>query len=66
MEDNLVNAKSISFINFINSFENNIYIPLFQRDYNWKIKQCERFYEDFWKLLNNQNYRLFLVLSSIL
>lgn len=46
-------ARQINLLSFISGSDKRLIIPVFQRNYDWKISQCEQIFEDILKLINN-------------
>ena len=58
--DKIIDAKSIQLIKFFDIEDKKIYIPIFQRNYDWTVEECERLFKDFQTLFNNINYKHFI------
>ena len=63
-----MDGKAIKLIKYLDGSEKRFIIPVYQRNYSWKVENCRQLYDDLVKLsINERNMHFFgsLVINDI-
>ena len=58
-------AKENKIINLCSTANTTFTIPIYQRNYNWTIKECKRLYDDIFETGKNENIDSYFIGSIV-